>query len=80
LIDYKIVYSLQFCLFMVVNVIDVRNIEEITSEFEKYSVQLSEQRFNQIAGLTYDGDKMQNLSEKLVQLSSEFLNSVTSHS
>ncbi|UCG04297.1 MAG: hypothetical protein JSW11_09980 [Candidatus Heimdallarchaeota archaeon] len=53
----------------------VRSIDDLGAEFEKYVTQLFEQRYNQTAGLPYDRNLMGSLSETLVGLSSEFLNS-----
>ncbi len=53
----------------------VRSIEELGAEFEKYFTQLSEQNYNQIAGLPYNKNLMNSVSETLVGLSSEFLGS-----
>ncbi|MFX0122623.1 MAG: M3 family metallopeptidase [Candidatus Hodarchaeota archaeon] len=53
----------------------VRSLEDLGAEFEKYVTQLFEQRYNQTAGLSYDRNLMESLSETLVGLSSEFLNS-----
>ena len=53
----------------------VRSVEDFGAEFEKYVVQLDVQRYNQTAGLSYDKNLMQSVSETLVGLSSEFLNS-----
>jgi len=53
----------------------VRSIEDLGTEFEKYIVQLFEQQYNQTAGLPYDKKLMESVSETLVGLSSEFLDS-----
>ena len=53
----------------------VRSIEELGVDFEKYFTQLSEQKYNQLAGLPYNKDLMNSVSETLVGLSSEFLSS-----
>lgn len=53
----------------------LRSIDDLGAEFEKYVVQLNEQRYNQTAGLPYDKNIMELVSEKLVDLSSEFLRS-----
>ncbi|MHA2305794.1 MAG: M3 family metallopeptidase [Candidatus Hodarchaeales archaeon] len=51
-----------------------RSPEVLGNEIEKFIVQLNEQRFNQIAGLPFDKDAMNRVSEVLVNLCSEFLN------
>jgi hypothetical protein len=48
-------------------------IDEIGVEFEKYHIQLSEQRYNQTSGLEYDKAVMEGASESLVELSTSFL-------
>ena len=53
----------------------VRSLDDLGVEFEKYVTQLFEQRYNQTAGLPYNKDLMASLSETIVGLSSEFLNS-----
>ncbi|MHA2244721.1 MAG: M3 family metallopeptidase [Candidatus Hodarchaeales archaeon] len=53
----------------------VRSVEDLGAEFEKYVVQLYKEQYNQTAGLSYDKNLMQSVSETLVGLSSEFLNS-----
>ena len=53
----------------------VRSVEDLGVEFEKFVVQIREQRYNQKAGLSYDKKLMESVSETLVGLSSEFLNS-----
>jgi len=53
----------------------IRSLDDIADEFEQYTIQLNEQRFNQFAGLPYEKEKMEAVSESLVELSSEFLNS-----
>ena len=53
----------------------VRSLDDLGAEFEKYVTQLFEQRYNQTAGLSYDKNLMASLSETIVGLSSEFLNS-----
>ncbi|MFW9904998.1 MAG: M3 family metallopeptidase [Candidatus Thorarchaeota archaeon] len=53
----------------------VRSLDDLGAEFEKYVAQLFEQRYNQTAGLPYDKKLMTSLSETIVGLSSEFLNS-----
>lgn len=55
----------------------VRSVDDLGIEMEKYVVQLNEHRFNQIAGLPFDKEKMKSISEILSNLSSEFLNSYT---
>lgn len=54
-----------------------RDPDVIGKEIENYVVQLNEQRFNQNAGLTFDEEAMNSISEVLVSLSSEFLNTYT---
>ncbi|MFX1516231.1 MAG: M3 family metallopeptidase [Promethearchaeota archaeon] len=53
----------------------VRSLDNLGVEFENYVTQLFEQRYNQTAGLPYNKDLMASLSETIVELSSEFLNS-----
>jgi len=53
----------------------VRSLNDLGVEFERYVTQLFEQRYNQTAGLSYDKELMASLSETIVGLSSEFLNS-----
>ncbi|PWI48312.1 hypothetical protein CEE45_07610 [Candidatus Heimdallarchaeota archaeon B3_Heim] len=48
-------------------------IDEIGVEFEKYHIQLSEQRYNQTSGLDYDKAVMEAASNSLVDLSTSFL-------
>lgn len=52
----------------------IRSVEDLGVEFEKFIVQLREQRYNLTAGLSYDKNLMESVSETLVGLSSEFLN------
>ncbi|WP_455463792.1 M3 family metallopeptidase [Candidatus Hodarchaeum mangrovi] len=54
-----------------------RSIEEIAQEFEKYAIQMNEQRYNQKAGFEYNKDRMEAISQVLLNLSNEFLNSYT---
>jgi len=51
------------------------SLDELAIDFEKFTIQLNEERFNQIAGLPYDKEKMEAVSNSLTELSSEFLNS-----
>ena len=53
----------------------VRSLDDLGIEFERYVTQLFEQRYNQTAGISYDKDLMASLSETIIGLSSEFLNS-----
>ncbi|MFX1538998.1 MAG: hypothetical protein ACFFDI_32850, partial [Promethearchaeota archaeon] len=53
----------------------LRSLDGLGAEFEKFVTQLFEQRYNQTAGLSYDKNLMASLSETIVGLSSEFLNS-----
>jgi hypothetical protein len=48
-------------------------IDEISIEFEKYHIQLSEQRYNQTSGLEYDKTLMEAASNSLVELGTSFL-------
>jgi hypothetical protein len=52
----------------------VRSVDDLGTEMEKSVIQLNEQRYNQIAGLPFDKDNMETVSETLANLSSEFLN------
>ena len=49
------------------------SLEELASRYEKLKIQLSEQYYNQEAGLPYDRDLMKKLSEQLTEVSLEFL-------
>jgi len=49
------------------------SLEKLASRYEKLKVQLSEQYYNQEAGLSYDKDLMKKLSEQLTEVSLEFL-------
>lgn len=49
------------------------SLEKIASKYEKLRVQFSEQRYNQEAGLPYDRNMMKKLSERLTEVSLEFL-------
>lgn len=51
---------------------------EIESRYEKLKSQLSEQYFNQNAGLSYDRELMKRLSHQLTQISKQFLERFTS--
>ncbi|UCE14298.1 MAG: hypothetical protein JSV04_03755 [Candidatus Heimdallarchaeota archaeon] len=53
----------------------IRSIDDLGVEFEKFVVQLNEQRYNQTAGLPYDKKIMELAAETLLGLSSEFLSS-----
>ncbi|MFX0050457.1 MAG: M3 family metallopeptidase [Candidatus Hodarchaeota archaeon] len=53
----------------------IRSLDDLTVEFEEFTIQLNKQMFNQYAGLQYEKDKMETISKTLVELSSEFLNS-----
>jgi len=46
---------------------------ELMARYEKLTVQLSEQRYNQRAGLPFDKDLMKSLSEQLTVVCQEFL-------
>lgn len=48
---------------------------DLMSQYEKLLVQLSEQRYNQRAGLPFDRELMKRLSEQLTEVSEEFLRS-----
>ena len=50
------------------------SLEKLASRYEKLTVRLSEQYYNQEAGLPYDKDLMKELSEQLTGVSLEFLN------
>ncbi len=49
-------------------------LDEIGVEFEKFHIQLAEQRYNQTSGLEYDKSVMEAASSSLVELSTTFLN------
>jgi len=49
------------------------SLEKIASRYEKLTVQFSEQRYNQMAGLPYDRSMMKKLSDQLIKVSLEFL-------
>ena len=49
------------------------SLKELASRYEKLKVQLSEQYYNQEAGLPYDKDLMKKLSEQLTEVSLGFL-------
>ncbi|MFX0172395.1 MAG: M3 family metallopeptidase [Candidatus Hodarchaeota archaeon] len=53
----------------------IRSLDDISVEFEEFTIQLNKQMFNQYAGLQYQKDKMESISKTLVELSTEFLNS-----
>jgi hypothetical protein len=52
-----------------------RSLNLLAADFEKYAIQMSKQRYNQIAGLEYDEKLMKSIAETQVELSSEFLSS-----
>ncbi len=52
-------------------------LRDLSIQFEKFHIQLSEQRYNQTAGLDYDKKVMQSTSETLVELSNTYLNEYT---
>ena len=54
-----------------------RDADVLGAEMENYVVKFNEKRFNQNAGLPFDEDEMKSISEVLVSLSSEFLNTYT---
>lgn len=49
------------------------SLEDLASRYERLKVRLSEQYYNQEAGLPYDKDLMKKLSEQLTEVSLEFL-------
>lgn len=49
------------------------SLEKIASKYEELNIKLSEQRYNQEAGLAYDRELMKNLSKQLIEVSLEFL-------
>jgi len=49
------------------------SLKQLANRYEKLSNQLSEQYYNQDAGLTYDRELMKKLSNELVEVSREFL-------
>ncbi|UCE28491.1 MAG: hypothetical protein JSV85_04185, partial [Candidatus Bathyarchaeota archaeon] len=53
------------------------SLEKIASKFENLTVQLSEQHYNQWAGLPYDRDMMRKLSKQVTGVSLEFLENFT---
>ncbi len=52
-----------------------RTVDEIGREFEIHASKISEQRYNQKAGIEYDKELMEIESERLLNLSKEFLDS-----
>jgi len=52
-------------------------LEDLASRYEKLKTQLSEQRYNQEAGLSYDRELMKKLSQQLTEISLEFLQKFT---
>ena len=52
-------------------------INQLASRYEKLSSQLSEQYYNQDAGLSYDRELMKKLSQELTSISREFLEKFT---
>lgn len=53
------------------------SLEELASRYEKLDSQLSEQYYNQYAGLTYDRELMKRLAQQLTEISKEFLKKFT---
>lgn len=53
------------------------SLKEIASRYEKLNSQLSEQYYNQYAGLTYDRKLMKRLAQQLIEISKEFLEKFT---
>ena len=53
------------------------SLEELASRYEKLDSQLSEQYYNQYAGLTYDRELMKKLAQQLTEISKEFLEKFT---
>ncbi|MFQ5836893.1 MAG: hypothetical protein ACE5HG_03475 [Candidatus Bathyarchaeia archaeon] len=53
------------------------SLEELASRYEKLNSQLSEQYYNQYAGLTYDRELMKRLAQQLTEISKEFLEKLT---
>jgi hypothetical protein len=53
------------------------SLEKLASRYEKLNGQLSEQYYNQYAGLTYDRDLMKRLAQQLTEISKEFLQKFT---
>ncbi|WXG47247.1 MAG: M3 family metallopeptidase [Candidatus Atabeyarchaeum deiterrae] len=53
------------------------SLDQIAARYEKLSSQLSEQYYNQDAGLTYDRELMRKLSGELTDVSREFLDKFT---
>lgn len=52
-----------------------RSLNQFGADFEKYAIQMSEQRYNQTAGLQYDKELMKSIAETQVELCSEFISS-----
>jgi len=52
-------------------------LNELASQYEKLSGKLSEQYYNQYAGLTYDRELMKQLAHQLTEISKEFLEKFT---
>jgi len=53
------------------------SLTELASRYEKLSSQLSEQHYNQYAGLTYNRELMKKLAQQLTEISREFLERFT---
>ena len=53
------------------------SLNELASQYEKLSGKLSEQYYNQYAGLTYDRKLMKQLARQLTEISKEFLEKFT---
>ena len=53
------------------------SLEKLAARYEKLRVQLSEQHYNREAGLPYEKDLMRKLSDKLTEVSLEFLERFT---
>jgi len=49
------------------------SLEKIASRYEELKIKLTEQQYNQEAGLTYDRELMKTLSKQLIEVSLEFL-------
>lgn len=49
------------------------SLQELASRYEKLNSKLSEQSYNQYAGLTYDRELMKKLAQELTEISKEFL-------
>jgi hypothetical protein len=49
------------------------SLEKIASRYEELKIKLTEQLYNQEAGLTYDRELMKTLSKQLIEVSLEFL-------